>query len=122
MLFYRAVSHSARAPPYPPPREPHTTRQPQSRPRFDRFGLSVPHEPAILHKQIIREQLNVLRRVLQFVPLPLQPRTKVPEALGPAADTCQRCEVVFEILLRRHATITEPIGNRVHHEAQAYDA
>ena len=58
---------------------------------------TAPDQRLVLDHQVVREHLNVFRRVLDFIPLPLDTRTKVPIAVRPATYLFQGFKVLLKL-------------------------
>ena len=64
-----------------------------------RLERLTPHQPLVLHHQVVRQDLDVLGRVLDLVPASLCAWTELLESIRPAAGRDERFEVSDEDLV-----------------------
>src|SRR5438445_3452769 len=83
---------------------------------------SIPHAGLVLNQDVIRKQLNILRRVLYLVPFTDGARSELPISCRPPAYFLQRAQVPNKLLARGQTDRPIALTNRVHNKAETHNA
>src|SRR5262245_18923350 len=82
----------------------------------------IPNKGLVLNQQVVRQELYVLRRVLNLAPFPLNSGPEVPIAIRPPAGSFEWFQMCLELLNRGYTVATVMVRDRIHQETHAHDA
>ena len=84
--------------------------------------MLIPNSCLVMDHEIVREKLDILRRVLDFIPFSLLPRSKVPVAISPPTDVAEEPKILRELFRGGYAKIAIPLSDSVHDKAHTYNS
>ena len=82
---------------------------------------SVHDRCAVLQQKEVRQQLDVLGRILDLIPLSLHARSEVPIPRRPPANTSQRLQIIVEMVTGQLRSVMISISDGIHDESHAHD-